>query len=373
MAIDVNALLKLMLQKEISDIHFKADSHPALRYHGMMIPAANLPKLTGEDIKTAAYQLMTPEQVKEFEREMELDVAYSLEGVSRFRVNVFKQKGTIGLTLRVVPVKVRSFDELNLPVAPLMKLAGESRGLILFAGITGVGKTTTMNSFVNHLNTNYQYRIISIEDPIEFYHADVKSSIVQREVGKDTKCFSNALRHVLRQDPDVVVIGEMRDHETMAAALTAAETGHLVLSTIHTMNSTQTVDRIVDTHPVHQHNQVRQQLANCLKGVIGQRLVLSRDGKSRFPATEILIVNSLVRRHLLDGKPAEVYKVIESGSYYGMHSFDQDLLRLYSDGKIDEKSVIENANNPEDVALKIKSLAVGQQMADNPINAPFNG
>jgi twitching motility protein PilT len=316
---------------------------------------------------------MTLEQAQELEREMELDIAYGIENISRFRVNIFRQKGTIGLTLRVVPVKIRAFEELNLPAASLKKLATENRGLILFAGITGAGKTTTMNSFVHYLNNNYQYRIISIEDPIEFYHADAKSSIVQREVGKDTKSFANALKHVLRQDPDVVVIGEMRDSETMAAALNAAETGHLVLSTIHTMNSAQTVDRIVDAHPVHQHNQVRQQLSNCLKGVVGQRLVLSKDGKSRYPATEILIVNSVIRRHLVDGKAAEVYKVIENGAYYGMHSFDQDLLRLYSEGKIDEKMVIENSNNPEDVALKLKNIAAGQQMADNPINAPFNG
>ncbi|MBI5882479.1 MAG: PilT/PilU family type 4a pilus ATPase [Elusimicrobia bacterium] len=373
MAIDVNALLKLMVQKEISDIHFKADSHPALRFQGMMIPAANLPKLSGDDIKVAAYQLMSPDQQKEFEKELELDIAYGLEGISRFRVNVFRQKGTIGLTLRVVPVKIRPFEELNLPIGPLKKLAGESRGLILFAGITGAGKTTTLNSFVHHLNNNCQYRIITVEDPIEFYHADAKSSIVQREVGKDTRSFANALKHILRQDPDVVVIGEMRDHETMAAALNAAETGHLVLSTIHTLNSSQTVDRIVDSHPVHQHNQVRQQIANTLKGVIGQRLVISKDHKSRYPATEILLVNSVIRRHLVEGHATEVYKVIENGAYYGMHSFDQDLLRLYSEGKIDEATVIENSNNPEDVGLKLKNIATGQQMGENPINQTFNG
>ncbi len=206
---------------------------------------------------------------------------------------------------------------------------------------------------------NHQYRIITIEDPIEFYHTDAKSTIVQREVGLDTHSFGSALKHILRQDPDVVVIGEMRDLETMQAAIAAAETGHLVLSTVHTLDAAQTVDRIVDAHPAHQHAQVRQQLVNCLKGVIGQRLVLSKDGKSRFPATEIMIGNSLVRRHLLEGKTAEIRKVLEGGEYYGMHTFDQDLLRLFSEGKIDDKVVLEEATNSEDVALRLKGLSVG--------------
>ncbi len=359
MAIDIKNLLTLMVQKDISDIHFKADSAPALRVRGAMILASNLQKMTADDIKAVACQLMNKEQAAEFEKTMELDLAYSLEGLARFRVNVYRQKGSLGLTLRVVPMKLRTFEELCLPVEALRKLGNESRGLILFTGITGAGKTTTLNSFLHYLNNNHQYRIITIEDPIEFYHADVKSTIVQREVGLDTHSFGSALKHILRQDPDVVVIGEMRDLETMQAAIAAAETGHLVLSTVHTLDAMQTVDRIVDAHPAHQHAQVRQQLANCLKGVIGQRLVLSKDGKSRFPATEIMIANSLVRRHLLEGKTAEIRKVLEGGEYYGMHTFDQDLLRLYSEGKIEDTVVLEEATNSEDVALRLKGLAVG--------------
>jgi|CXWL01.1.fsa_nt_gi twitching motility protein PilT len=359
MAIDIKNLLTLMVQKDISDIHFKADSAPALRVRGEMILAANIQKLSGEDIKGVAYQLMNKEQAAVFERDMELDLAYSLDGVARFRVNVYRQKGTLGLTLRVVPMKLRTFAELNLPVDALTKLGNEGRGLILFTGITGAGKTTTLNSFLNHINATQQYRIITIEDPIEYYHSDQKSTIVQREVGLDTKSFASALKHILRQDPDVVVIGEMRDLETMQAAIAAAETGHLVLSTVHTLDAAQTVDRIVDAHPAHQHGQVRQQLANCLKGVVGQRLVLAKDGKGRFPATEIMIGNSLVRRHLLEGKTAELRKVIEAGEYYGMHTFDQDLLRLFSEGKISDQVVLEEATNSEDLALRLKSLAVG--------------
>ncbi len=359
MAIDIKNLLTLMVQKDISDIHFKADSVPALRVRGAMILATNLQKMSADDIKQVAYQLMNKEQAETFEREMELDLAYGLDGLARFRVNVYRQKGTLGLTLRVVPMKLRTFEELNLPIDAMLKLGNESRGLILFAGITGAGKTTTLNSFLNYINSIHQYRIITIEDPIEFYHTDVKSTIVQREVGLDTHSFGSALKHILRQDPDVVVIGEMRDLETMQAAIAAAETGHLVLSTVHTLDAMQTVDRIVDAHPAHQHSQVRQQLANCLKGVIGQRLVLSKDGKTRYPATEIMIGNSLVRRHLLEGKTAEIRKVLEGGEYYGMRTFDQDLLRLFSEGKIDDKVVLEEATNPEDVALRLKSLAVG--------------
>lgn len=360
MAVDIKNLLSLMVQKEISDIHFKADSVPALRVHGSMIMATNLQKMTPDEVKGIAYQLMTKEQAAEFEKELELDLAYSLEGMARFRVNVYRQKGSIGLTLRVVPVTLRTFEELNLPVDAMTKLGAESRGLILFAGITGAGKTTTLNSFLHHINTNHQHRIITIEDPIEFFHSDVKSTIVQREVGFDTKSFGAALKHILRQDPDVVVVGEMRDLETMQAAISAAETGHLVLSTIHTIDAAQTVDRIVDAHPAHQHNQVRQQLANCLKGVIGQRLVLAKDGKGRYPATEIMIGNSVVRRHLVEGKTAELRKTMEAGEYYGMHTFDQDLLRLFREGKIDDKTVLEEASNSEDIALKLKSMSVAE-------------
>jgi twitching motility protein PilT len=359
MPIDIKNLLNLMVQKDISDIHFKADSVPALRVRGSMILATNLQRLSAEEVKAIAYQLMSKDQAEQFEHTMEMDLAYGLAGVARFRVNIYRQKGTIGLTLRVVPLNVRTFKDLNLPEESLTKLGKEGRGLVLFAGITGAGKTTTLNSFLNYLNTNYQYRIITVEDPIEYYHADVKSTIVQREVGLDTRSFANALKHILRQDPDVVVIGEMRDLETMSAAISAAETGHLVLSTIHTMDATQTVDRIVDSYPAHQHGQVRQQLANCLKGVVGQRLVVSKDGKTRVPATEVMIANSLVRRHLLEGKTNELRKVLEGGAYYGMHTFDQDLLRLYGESKISDKTVLEEATNPEDVALRLKGLEAG--------------
>ena len=359
MAVDIKSLLKLMVQKDISDIHFKADSFPAFRRHGALIMAANLQKTQAADIQAMADQLMSEEQKRFFAAEQELDLAYSLEGVSRFRVNVCMQRSSPSLTLRVIPMQLRSFAELNLPVETMQQLAQQSRGLVLFTGITGAGKTTTLNSFLDYINATCSYRVITVEDPIEYYHEDRKCSIVQREVGRDTKSFANALKHVLRQDPDMVVIGEMRDMETMQAAITAAETGHLVLSTVHTMDAAQTMSRIVDAHPLQQQAQVRQQLAHTLKGIVAQRLVLAKDGKARYPATEILIGNNMIRNLIMEGKTAEIYKVMDGGAYYGMHSFDQDLIRLFREGKIDEKAVLENSTTPQDVALKLQGLSTG--------------
>ncbi|MFC1680088.1 type IV pilus twitching motility protein PilT [Elusimicrobiota bacterium] len=356
MAMDITSLLKLMVEKGISDIHFKANACPAVRIHGKLVAAVNLQKMSPEDIGKMAKGIMNEEQAKIFKGKNEMDLAYTLEGVSRFRVNVFRQRGSVALSLRVVPIKVRSFDELNLPLKSMEKLSESARGLILFAGVTGAGKTTSMNSFVHFLNERENFRIITVEDPIEFFHEDVKASMVQREVGRDTDSFGDALKHVLRQDPDVVVIGEMRDPETIHAALTAAETGHLVLSTVHTLDAVQTIDRIVDSFSERQGKQVRQQLSLVLKGVVAQRLVVSKDGRGRYPATEILVVNSLVRRHIMDSKNSDIYKTMEAGNFYGMHTFDQDLIRMLSDGSISKQEVLENATNPEDIALKIESL-----------------
>ncbi|MDE2291040.1 MAG: PilT/PilU family type 4a pilus ATPase [Elusimicrobia bacterium] len=356
MALDLTNLLKLMVEKGISDIHFKANASPAVRIHGKLVPAVNIQRMSAQDIDGMAKAIMTSDQSQHWKDSQEMDLAYTLDGVSRFRVNVFRQRGSVAMSLRVVPIKVRGFAELNLPQQAFEKLSSESRGLILFAGITGAGKTTTMNSFVHKLNETQSVRIITIEDPIEFFHEDVKATIVQREVGRDTGSFAGALKHVLRQDPDVVVIGEMRDVETMQAALTAAETGHLVLSTVHTLDAVQTIDRIVDSFPSQHAAQVRQQLALVLKGVVAQRLVPSKDGRGRFPATEVLIVNSLIRRHIMEGKNADIYKSMEAGGYYGMHTFDQDLLRLLQEDKITEKEALENATNAEDVQLKLRGV-----------------
>ncbi len=353
---NIDQLLQLMIKSGISDIHFKAGSPPLIRMNGKLI-STNYDKLSAETIEKIAYSLLTPQNKAIFEQENELDFAYSISGVVRFRVNIYKQKNSIALTLRVIPLEIKSFKELNLPEDVLVELSNATRGLILIAGITGSGKTTTLNSMLNYINENFQYNIITIEDPIEYYHVDKKSSISQREIGSDTKSFKNALKYVLRQDPDVVVIGEMREFETISAGITAAETGHLVLSTIHTIDAVQTIDRIIDSYPPHQQKQARIQLANVLKGVVAQRLCLRADGKGRIPATEVLIGTSYVKKLILENKTQELYKAMESGEYYRMHTFDQSLQKLYNAGLITYEEAMDKATNPEDLQLKLRGIS----------------
>lgn len=352
---NVNELLKLMIKKGISDIHFKANAAPLIRVNGKLV-STGFDQFTPKHIEDLAFSLMTPEQKQAFNETHELDIAYAVDELSRFRVNIYRQKGTVALTLRVVPLVVKNFAELHLPEEPLKKLAAESRGLILVTGVTGAGKTTTMNAILDYINENYQYNIITVEDPIEYYHADKKSSLSQREVGPDTKSYAKALKYVLRQDPDVVVIGEMRDFEAISAGITAAETGHLVLSTIHTMDAVQTIDRIVDSYPPHQQHSVRSQLANVIKGIVCQRLVMRKDGEGRIPATEVLMGTSLIRKLIAEGKLADVYKAMEQGAYYHMHTFDTQLLELYKKGSITQEEALDKASNPDDLALKLRGV-----------------
>jgi twitching motility protein PilT len=352
---NITELLQTMLKKGISDIHFKADSPPSIRINGKLI-STGFENFTVKHIEEIANGLMNKEQKERFEAEDEIDMSYGVENISRFRINIYRQRGTIALTLRVIPVKVKTFEELNLPGRILRKLSEESRGLILFAGITGAGKTTTMNSVIDYINEKFAYKIVTIEDPIEYFHKDKKSFISQREVGADTKSFGKGLKYVLRQDPDVVCVGEMRDFEAISAGISAAETGHLVLSTIHTMDAVQTIDRIIDAYPPHQQHQVRLSLANILKGVIAQRLIPTADGDTRVPATEILIGTSLVRKNIADSKSSEIYKLMEQGEYYGMNTFDQDIIYLYKEKKITLEEAVDSATNPDDLMLKIKGI-----------------
>jgi twitching motility protein PilT len=352
-------LLQLMVKKGISDIHFKVGSAPLIRVNGRLLQTG-MEMISPENIEELAYGFMTPEQKRQFETEHELDIAYSIASLSRFRINVYLQRGTIALSLRVVPLQVKGFDELHLPVATLQKLAGETRGLILIAGITGAGKTTTLNSLIDYLNSQYSYNIITVEDPIEYYHRDKKSSISQREVGSDTRSYARALTHALRQDPDIVVIGEMRDFEAVSAAITAAETGHLVLSTIHTLDAVQTIDRIIDSFPPHQQASVRSQLGNVLKGIVAQRLLNCKDGDELIPVTEVLTGTSLVRKLIQENKLPDVYKSMEQGSYYGMHTFDQAIFELYRQGRITIEEALDNATNADDLTLKLKGIERAQ-------------
>ncbi len=356
----IDDLLKLMLKKNISDIHFKANSSPLIRFNGKLIPIES-PVLDADHLEQLAYSLMNDEQKLLFERTKELDMSYSIEGLSRFRINFYRQRGSVAMSLRVVPFSPRSFEELNLPVESLQKLANQTRGLILMAGITGAGKTTTMNSVLDYINSSKRYNIITIEDPIEFYHVDKMSSINQREVSVDTNSFRQALKHVLRQDPDVIGIGEIRGTEEIDAALTAGETGHLVLSTIHTVDTVQTVNRIISMYPPHQQEQARITLSQILKGVVAQRLISRSDKEGLIPAVEILVVTPFVKKSIMGNKDFEIYSAMQQGSYYGMQTFDQSLLELHTSGKITLEGAVENASNPDELMMHIRGIYSGSE------------
>jgi twitching motility protein PilT len=354
---DLRELLQFMVKQAISDIHFKANCPPLIRIHGQLISTRET-AFTPDGIKDIAYAVMNDAHKKRFEEEGELDLSYSLDNVSRFRVNVYRQKGTLALSLRVIPWELRTFDELNLPATTLQKLCNTPSGMILVAGVTGAGKTTTMNTMVNYINATHAYNLISVEDPIEFYHKDKKSSISQREVGSDTQSFGTALKHILRQDPDVIVIGEMRDPETVAAAVTAAETGHVVLSTIHTMDAVHTIQRIVDSYPNALQAQVRASIAAILRGIIAQKLIPTQDGKGRVPCTEILIVTPYIRQLIVDGKLSEVYTAMSKGINEGMMSFDQDLLRLCKENKITHEAALLESTRPDNLMSMLQGISV---------------
>src|SRR6185437_1504059 len=278
--------------------------------------------------------------------------------VSRFRVNVYRQKGTIALSLRVIPLDLKSFENLNLPAATLQKLCSMPSGMILIAGVTGAGKTTTLNAMIHYINENFAYNIISIEDPIEFYHKDKKCSVSQREVGSDTQSFGSALKYILRQDPDVIVIGEMRDPETIAAAVTAAETGHLVLSTIHTIDALHTMQRIVDSYPPTQQEQIRVAVANVLRGVVAQKLLPTMDGQARIPCLEIMMMTPYIRQLISDGKAGDVYTAISRGQNEGMMTFDQDLLRACKEGKIAQETALIESSRPDNFLSMLQGISV---------------
>jgi len=357
MALDVTQLFKTMIRAGISDIHFKAGTPPMVRLNGLLV-SSGFSKMTSGHIEELAGALMSAEQKDIFLQERELDMSYEVPDLSRFRVNIYRQRGTVALSLRVVPLKVLSFKELNLPEEVMAKMCANKRGLILVAGITGAGKTTTLNSILDYINRNYAYNIITVEDPIEHFHKDIKCSIAQREVGYDTDSFRKALKHILRQDPDVVVLGEMRERESMRAGLEAAETGHLVLATIHTMDAAQTMDRLLESFDASEKAAARARIANVLKGIICQRLLGSLDGEARYPSTEILVVTSLVRKLLFEGKSYEVHKAIEQGQYYGMHTFDQDILRLYHEKRISKEKALDAASYPDDLMVKMNTIGI---------------
>ena len=366
----LNTLLKMALDRTASDVHLKAGSHPWLRVDGQLLPITEVKRLTGEDTAKIAFSIMNEPQKEHFQANRDLDFSYSVTGLGRFRVNAFYQRGTIGLVLRTISFDIVSIPLLNLPKI-IETIAMQPRGLILVTGTTGCGKSTTLAAMIDHINTHRVKHIITIEDPIEFVHRDKRSIINQRELDTDTSGFSIALRAALRADPDVVLVGEMRDLDTIETALLAAETGHLVMSTLHTLDATETINRIISVFPPFQQKQIRIQLASVLKAVISQRLMQTADGKGRVPAVEVLISTNYIADCIVNkDKTSLIRDAIAAGtSQYGMQTFDQSLFNLLKKGLIAEDEALRGATNPADLKLKIQGIesatdAARKQMED---------
>jgi twitching motility protein PilT len=361
---DINELLKKAHSQGASDIHLKVGSNPIVRINGRLSPLADENRLSQEDTLKIAFSVMSPGQREMFKKKNDIDLAYSVPGLGRFRCNVFIQRGTIGLVFRVIPMKIPTIEELFLPEI-LRKIAMEERGLILVTGTTGSGKSTTLATMIDHINANRTDHIMTIEDPIEYLHRDKRSIVNQREVGNDTESFGKALRASLRQDPDVILVGEMRDFETIQTALTAAETGHLVFSTLHTIDATETVNRIISVFPPYQHKQVRIQLASVLKSIISMRLVPRADGKGRVPAVEVLVATATIRDCILDADKTKLIRdaIAQGAVHYGMQTFDQSLFNLFKSSQITYEEAMRRATNPDDFALKVKGIQSTSDLA----------
>lgn len=346
----INELLRETVERNASDLHLKVDSPPVIRIDGELYVIGEEP-VTPDDMKEYAASVMTDRQIALFSEQNEIDFAFGQAGVGRFRVNIFRQRGTISIAMRQVVQLIPGFDELHLP-AILKRISLEPRGLVLVTGTTGSGKTTTLASMIDYINENTRRHIVTVEDPIEIVHADKKSIINQREIGIDTRSYSTALRYVLRQDPDVIFIGEMRDLETVRTAMTASQTGHLVFSTLHTIDVSETINRIIDFFPLHQQKQVRIMLAGSLKGVISQRLLPRADGKGRVPAVEVMVMTKRIRDLVLESSQThKIQDAIREGDYYGMCTFDQSLLSLFRQGLVTLQDAAAIATSPHDFKL----------------------
>jgi len=342
----VDRILSIAAKRGASDVHIVVGLPPIFRIDGVLALMEGEP-ITPQNAKRLIFSVMDEKRRNKFLSEKELDFAYALTDELRFRVNLFFERGNVGAAFRIIPKRIRSIEELELPLV-LKELAKKDRGLVLVTGPTGSGKNTTLAAMLDFINTNYSKRIVTIENPIEYLHRHKKSVITQREVGSDTDSFAEAIRRVLRQDPDVILIGEMRDLETISAAITAAETGHLVMSTLHTPDAPQSIDRIIDVFPPSQQHQIRMQLSVVLEGIIAQRL-LPRVGGGRIVATEVLVGTPAVRNLIREGKAEQLYSVIQTGARFGMHTMDQDLVRLYRSGRIDKETFKMSARNVSDV------------------------
>jgi len=353
----VNDLLKIAVDAGASDLHLKVGSYPMMRVRGALIPATDEKRLDHEDVVAMSAAVMSTSQRQRFKEAQEVDLAYSVPGLGRFRCNIFQQRGTVGLVLRVIPMHIRSTDDLGLPQV-LKQIAQEERGLVLVTGTTGSGKSTTLAAMVDYINRHRCTHVMTVEDPIEFLHRDQKSIVNQREVSVDTRSFAQALRSALRQDPDVILVGEMRDFETIETGLLAAETGHLVFSTLHTLDATETINRIIAVFPPHQQKQVRLQLASVLRAVVSQRLMPRADGDGRAPAVEVMISTPFIRDCIVDkDKTHLIHGAIAAGtSQYGMQTFDQSIFQLYKKELITYDEALRRASNPDEFKLKIQGI-----------------
>jgi twitching motility protein PilT len=359
---EFHEMLRKMVIEKASDLFVKVGSPPSLRIDGA-IQFLDTEEITQQD-SLEIYEIIEDSKKEGFNSKTDIDVAYELPGIGRFRVNIFRQKGNLGFVLRHVESNVPSFEELNLPAVVLTKLASANRGLILVTGQTGSGKSTSMASMVNFINEKFNKHVITIEDPIEFIFKDRKSIVDQREVGTDTPSFLKALKMAVRQSPDVILIGEMRDQETTEAALAAAETGHLVLSTLHTVNAIQTVERIINFFPPHQHALIRLQLSLVLVGVVSQRLLPKKTGSGRVPAVELMIESPTIRELLRNGQTEELYTAVKSGEYFGCQTFNQSLKSIYQDDLVSLEHALAASDFPEELKLDLKGIFKGAKAMD---------
>jgi len=361
----IDDLLKVAIEMDASDVHVKVGNHPQLRIHGQLVPLTHLPRLTAKDTEDVAFQIMNEAQKKRLEEDFDLDLAYSLPGFGRFRGCIFRQRGSLAVSLRILPFEVKGFKELLLP-ASVETIAATERGLVLVTGSTGSGKSTTLASIIDYINETRREHIITIEDPIEYLHRDKKSVVCQREVGWDVKSFARGLRSALREDPDIILVGEMRDLETIETAIVAAETGHLVLSTLHTLDAPETINRIIAVFTPHQQRQIRIQLASILKAVISMRLVPRKDGKGRVPAVEIMRSTAYIQECIQErGKKTYLIRdAIAAGvSQYGMQTFDQSLFYLFQQNYISFEQGLRYSTSPDNFRLRVEGIQSTQDIA----------
>ena len=352
----IKSILEETIARKASDLHLKAGIPPVVRIDGKLTKL-DFEKPSTKDMQDIADQILSPGQRKKFMEEKEVDFAFGVPGLARFRANFYVQRGSIAMVFRHVPVKIFGIDELLLP-AVIKKLCMSERGLIFVTGTVGSGKSTTLAAMVREINETTNKNIITVEDPIEFLHHDKKSIVNQREIGNDTQSFHEALRHILRQDPDVILVGEIRDAETMEIALKAADTGHLVLSTLHTMDATQTINRVISFFPPHQHQEIRYLLATTLRSVISQRLIPLAGKVGRAPAVEVMVVTSAIREYIIDPEKQELIKqaIKEGVSSHGMQSFDQSMMKLLTEGMISKEEALRNSSNPHEFELRLKGI-----------------